>query len=89
MFCASDMRFREQWVFDSAGRIGSIRVRGVSGSFASYVIRPDGARSEPDFSAGHAADLHIPNVSDRLRDSIPLSPSRDGTRDEHAAAKSL
>ena len=23
VFCASDMRFREQWVFDSAGRIGS------------------------------------------------------------------
>ena len=47
------------------------------------------AGPEPDVPARHAADVHVPDVSDGLRDPVPLSSSRDGARDEHAAAESF
>ena len=41
-----------------------------------------------DVSARRAADVRVPDVSDGLRHSVPLSESRDGACDEHAPAES-
>ena len=47
------------------------------------------ARPEQDVSAGYAADVHLPDVSDRLRDPVPLSSSGHRARDGNAPAESF
>jgi hypothetical protein len=50
---------------------------------------PHGAGAQPHVPAGHAADVHVPDVPHRLRDPVPLPASRHGPRDGNAATESF
>jgi NTE family protein len=74
VICASDMRFREQWVFDSAGRIGSPSAGSFSPTPEWTLARAVAASS---CIPGPFRAMRVRDGIDRLRDGKYAGPDRE------------
>jgi NTE family protein len=74
VICASDMRFREQWVFDSAGRIGSAAAGSFSPTAEWTLARAVAASS---CVPGPFRAMRVRDGVERLRGGTYAGPNRE------------